>query len=205
MKPLLTIGCLLLSARVIFAQGVVVTFTFDEVYLPFLGGSIMPPSSYDFHWNNFYVANFGDDFRASGYRAGVVSGKNIMFADTTGQVSRTGSFDLNSAYVTAAWFNGLQVRVEGYGGGVLLYDNTYTVNASGPTLINFGYVGVDTVTWTAFGGTDIPLSYIGYGHQFAIDDMVVTVPEPGVLPLGVMGVLGLFLLQSRRGAKPDCQ
>ena len=55
-----------------------------------------------------------------------------------------GPFNLDSAYLTAAFYIGLQVEVQGFVGGTLTYDNTYTVNATSATLINFNYLGVDT-------------------------------------------------------------
>ena len=59
-----------------------------------------------------------------------------------------GSFDLNSAWLTALGTNA-EVQVQGYAGTTLLYDNTYTMSAGTPTLIQFDYLGVDRVTFLA--------------------------------------------------------
>jgi hypothetical protein len=61
----------------------------------------------------------------------------------------------------------LNIQVQGFVGMTLLYNNTYTVNNSGPTLINFDYDGVDSVTFTS-----------SPPQQFAMDNLTVTVPEP---------------------------
>ena len=37
-----------------------------------------------------------------------------------------------------------QVNVQAYGPGGLLYNNNYTLNATAPTFINFGYLGLMT-------------------------------------------------------------
>ena len=73
------------------------------------------------------------------------------------------------------------IQVQGFVGATMLYNNTYTVNNSGSTLINFDYSGIDSVTFTS--GEE----------QFAMDNLTVFVPEPKslnlillILPFAVM-------------------
>jgi hypothetical protein len=42
-------------------------------------------------------------------------------------------FNFLGAYLTAAWNDGLNIRVQGYSGQTLLYDNAKIVVTTGPT------------------------------------------------------------------------
>ena len=112
-----------------------------------------------------------------------------------------GTFDFNSAYMTAAWNDNLQVTVIGKLGGTTLYNNTYTVSATTPTLINFNYLGIDEVLFSSTGGTPHP-GYIGTGSgtQFSMDNMEINaaVPEPGTMIAGVMLLLPFGATIARR-------
>jgi len=108
-------------------------------------------------------------------------------------------FNLNSAYLTAVWRDNLQVKVIGSLLGHPFYDYTYSLSATEATLINFNYLGIDSVQLSIFSaGTQHP----GYGqdtNQVAIDNLNVdflttlaAVPEPSTwlaaaLALGVIG------------------
>ena len=139
------------------------------------------PNSYgglNLNWDNFGVAN-GLEFDANngdGYYYGVVSPSNAVFnlyGDPASISIPSGLFDLNSAYLTAAGDNytTLNIQVEGFVGATMVYSNTYTVTNGGPTLINFDYVGVDSVTFIAG---------VGWASWFVMDN--VTITEPSALP-----------------------
>lgn len=118
-------------------------------------------------WNNLGVLNGSSRPATEGYRTGMVSPNNVafnLFGDPAAISSAT-TFDLNSAYLTAAFVNGLQIEVQGYVGTSLTYDKTYSVNTTGPTLIHFDYLGVDQVKF-------IPSP----GSPFVMDNLAVTVP-----------------------------
>ena len=164
------------------------------------------------NWNNFYVLNAVDlnSFSGpSGYSAGMVSANNVAFnAFGTEAIISDSLFILNSAYLTGAWNNNLQVEVKGYNGATLLYDNTYTLSSTAPTLINFNYVGVDNVMFDSFGGTQNPDYSQGHGTQFAMDNLTINatpVPEASTMLAGALlllpfGVSTLRLLRKTRVA-----
>jgi hypothetical protein len=56
------------------------------------------------------------------------------------------AFNLGSAYLTGASGLGMQLRVRGYVGGVVLYDRTYAISAS-PSFIKFNYANIDQATF----------------------------------------------------------
>jgi len=118
-------------------------------------------------WNNFGVFNGWNRPVREGYRTGTVSLENVafnLFGDPASIRSGT-AFALNSAYLTAAFVNGMQIRLQGWVGTTLAYDNTYTVSTTAPTLIQFNYVGIDRVTFIASPSS-----------PFVMDNLVVTVP-----------------------------
>lgn len=176
------------SAWIANGQG---TLTFDD--LPAytgLGGNDLVPSGYGgLNWN-FWVLDasiYGSDV---GYRNGMISPNNVIYnpyGQMAGFSSAHGSFNLNSGYLTFGLNlpnDTLTVEVRGYGSGKLLYDNWYTLNCKTPLFVNFGYTGVDSVQF-------IPAKE----QQFAIDNLTITVPEPGSL---VLLVFGLGAIGARR-------
>ena len=168
--------------------------TFDD-----LSGDAGPvPSPYHSrNWDNFYSLN--GPGAGAGYAPGTVSADNVAFyagGDAT-IASVAGTFDLNSAYLTGAWNNGLQVQVVGKLLGTTVYDNTYTLSALTATLINFNYLGIDEVVFSSFGGTAYWSG--GGGEQFAMDDMVInSVPEPSTCVAGGLLLLPFAASMARR-------
>ena len=106
-----------------------------------------------------------------GYRTGTVSLRNIAFNPNgePASIQRSTPFTLNSASLTAAFVDGLQVRIQGFVGGSAAYDNTYTLKVAAPALFQLNYAGVDRVTFTAS-----PES------QFVMDDLIVNVAVTNV-------------------------
>ena len=143
--------------------------TFDD-----LAGDDSPvPAGYgNLTWNNFNYLN-GFAHPNSGYFAGTISPSNVVFNayGTPASIASTGLFNLVSAYLTAAWNDNLQVQVLGYNGGTLLYNNSYALSATAPTLITFNYLGVNMVDFISSGGTPHP-GYTGRGTHFVMDNVV---------------------------------
>jgi hypothetical protein len=193
------IGSLIVAGLAASAQAQTELITFDD-----LPANFAIPNGYaGLSWNNFYALNgvnynAGDGVSASGYANGLVSPNNVVYnAEGNPAYIIGGQFNLNSAYLTAAWNNGLQLEVQGFVGGTLSYDNTYTVNATGPALINFNYLGVDRVNFISSGGVNA--GFGDSGEQFAMDNLSATiVPEPTTLAMAGLSGLSLMLFRRRR-------
>jgi len=161
----------------------------------------------DLQWDNFYVADATAYAGGStGYYNGMVSRNNVAF-NGYGHPSgfSAGSFDLASAWFSAAWNDELLIQVDGYLGGVLKQSLSTLVDTSGSTQVTFNWTGIDTVVFTSSGGTpNIDFSAYGSGTQFAMDDLEVSnvraVPEPAtVLGFGVpILMIGLGKLRGLR-------
>lgn len=149
------------------------------------------------NWNNFYVLDTSS-YQPSGYVNGTVSPHNVAYnAYGLEAIAGGSTFTLNSAYLTAAWNDGLQVEVIGLSGVNTLYDNTYTLNTSGPSLITFGYVNVDEVEFISSGGVNH--GYDGSGTHFAMDNLTINgVPDGGSSAALLGGGLALLGVLRRR-------
>jgi hypothetical protein len=195
-----------------FAQTEILTF--DDLPTPVSGnnpGSPIPNGYEGLQWQNFiYLNGVNSFFNPSGYQNGVVSPNNVAFnAYANPAMFSDGLFNLNSAYLTGAWNDGLQVEVQGFVGAALIYDNTYTVNATGPTLINFNYLGVGAVNFISSGGVNHGfVNSQGLhitGTQFVMDNLSITiVPEPSTVTLAgpAFMLLILRLLTNRCSQQP---
>lgn len=195
------------TAVVVIASDSQMLVTFDDLSLLSHGGPI-PDGYAGLSWDYFGVL---DPQRlpsgSVGYLNGMVSPSHVAFnayansdGTTTGGFHTLGyAFDLNSAYLTSAWNDGLQVEVLGFVGGVLRYRRTYTLNTSGPTLVNFNYLGIDAVKFVSYGG--IPHGNLGGGGSHtAIDDLVITVPEPSTVSLLLFGACFTGYGLAKRGS-----
>ena len=135
-------------------------------------------------WDNFFIEN---GLNAPGFLKGTVSSPNVAF-DGLGKPASIRSadpFTLESAYFTSVYVPAQQIRAQGFTRGFQTYDHTFTVNNTAPTLIDFNYVGIDQVTFTILTSP---------GGIFAMDNLVVVIPEPGVCALftvaAALGALG---------------
>ena len=182
--------CLVLSGTA-HAQGTLV-LTFDEFSL-FPGETDPIPNGYaSLQWVNLYDMNPVNTYQGpfgSGFLNGVVSPNNVIWnaSGNPAQISSSTPFDLDSAYMTAAWMDGLQIEAQGFIGSTMTYDNIYTINTASPILVAFNYFGVNQVTFIASGGTQHYGQ--GEGPVFAIDNMVVSVPEPNRISLLLLGIV----------------
>lgn len=149
-------------------------------------------------WNNFAVED-GPANPNSGYEAGVVSPTQAAY-NTGGNAASFDSqfggaeFILVNLSLTAAWEDNLQVVVSGYLNGILTPGDstTVTLSATTPTLFTFNWFGIDSVHFSASGGTHHP-GYAGDGTAFVMDDLQVDAigtPEPGTMVLMVGVALG---------------
>lgn len=194
----LAIITLAVSSNITLAQTELLTF--ENLPAAAINGASVIPNNYGgLQWQNFnYLDVLNYDVSPAGYNNANVSGTNVAFNANSNPAKITGTtFDLDSAYLTGAWRDGLQVEVQGYVGGVLTYDNTYTVNTSGPDLINFNYLGVDEVIFTSSGGTLNPAYHDpdrgAAAEQFAMDNLSITFPVPEPSTIALLGLATLLL------------
>jgi hypothetical protein len=156
-------------------------------------------------WNNFLPENVPAvtaEFGPSGYEAGMISSPNVVYngSGNPASITRSGAFDFDSAYMTAAIMDNLQLEVKGYLNGVLKYDNTYTLSATSPTLIHFNDFYVDTVDLITSGGTPHGYPNFAPGEVFAMDNLTVNlspVPEPSMVELLSVGIIALLVRRRR--------
>lgn len=148
-----------------------------------LAALVVVPNGYrGVNWNNFVTLN-SSLYPVSGYAAGTISQTNCAFNNFANPASITSPtpFNLFSAWVTAAWHDNLTLEVRGYAsGGVLTYDQTYTLSATTPQLITFNMMNVTEVDFISSGGTH-HAAYAFDGTHFAIDDVTLTTvaAQPG--------------------------
>ncbi|HUD48046.1 MAG TPA: choice-of-anchor tandem repeat GloVer-containing protein, partial [Candidatus Baltobacteraceae bacterium] len=193
-----------INATLTVVAGIPGLITFDNL----IGTHLPVPNGYfGLTWSNFYYLNGVDYGEPSGFTAGVVSTNNIAYNNggTPAAVSASAPFNFVSGYLTAAWNDNLQVEVKGYNGAALIYDNTYILSATTPTLIMFNYMGVTSVQFSSSGGTVHP-GYAGGGSQFVMDNVtVVTLPTPPVpVPLPTpMPMAVLYSFDGFDGGRPS--
>ena len=193
------------SALALSAQ----TITFDDLNPATLPGGdgtgfeAPIPSLYDgLQWDNFWVMNATTlyaQYGNNGYYNGLQSANNVAYNGAGNSAAfSAGAFNLDSAYLTAAWNNGLHVEVQGFVGTTLTYDNTYTLNTTSATAIHFNYFDVDEVNFIASGG--VSAGYDGGGTQFAMDNLIISpVPEPTTMALvGFGGLATLGMIRRRK-------
>jgi hypothetical protein len=200
---------LLLPSLVVFAvltppcRATVVTF--DDLFTNRTDFSAFIPSNYQgLNWDVFGVGNGiltpnHFPFLAAGKYYGVVSLSNVA---TTGgfqaQINSPGTnFNFLSVYLTGAWHSNLNIEVQGFRGGTLLYDQTVVASATNPTLFAFGYTNVDRLSFTSFGGQ--PAFSTDNGNGFVMDNFTFEfIPEPSVLLLTGAGVAMLCAFHKRK-------
>ena len=164
--------------------GAATLMTFDDLSPGPNNGYLTIANGYaGLQWSGFGVFDGAAQPVTYGYRTGMVTPNNVAFNydefDRSADISSSSAFDLDSAYLTAAFSAGLEIGVEGFVGANLTYQNIYTVNKSGPEFINFNYLGVNEVRF-------IPL----VSDIFVMDNLTISqVPEPGAWALLAAGAI----------------
>jgi subtilisin family serine protease len=150
---------------VVIAKGQVL-FDFDDISdttdSELFGGQ----SIGDFFWSEDWGVIHKDYLPGSGYEYGTVSPPYSAFNGYSYPVSITSDqdFTLNSAYLTSAWSNNLDIQLKGLNDGQEVHSKTVTVNNQGPTLVQFDFTGVDEVQFES-------------EVHFVIDDLVYEFEE----------------------------
>jgi opacity protein-like surface antigen len=165
------------------------TVTFDD--LPMMTGPATIDNGYQgLDWSNFsYRSGTGRGLATSGFSKGTVSGPNVAFNNSSDPsvLSSSTPFNLDSADLTGAWRSGLQLEVKGFkpGDSTPDYDSIYTLTSTGPTLINFDFLGVDKVEFSSFGGASTLTTAVGVVPEtFVMDNLTlgrspVSAPDGG--------------------------
>jgi hypothetical protein len=182
----------LIMAVTFSGSAVASTLTFDDIASNSQG--IIPNGYGGLQWNQMGYVDGATSFADSGYENGTVSGSYVAFNNNALVATVYGTtFDFNSAYLTAAWNNGLNITVTGMLGATSLYTQTVTVDTTAPTFFAFNYLGIDQLIFSSSGGTNAGLGFPG--THFAMDDMSVNlaaVPDGGsalaMLGLGMVGI-----------------
>lgn len=191
------------------------TLTFDELSTAPIpgsrspGGGVVPNGYQGLDFSNLFYSNGATTASISGgagYGNGTVSGSNVAYNGYGNPAvisTSTGTFDFNSAYLTATFDDSLNILVEGFSGGVSKYSETVAVNTHAATLFNFDFLGIDQLVFTSKPG--------GGGEQFALDNATFNethaaptqnVPEPMTVCGTVLaGGIGLLMKRKQTVAK----
>ena len=137
-------------------------------------------------------------FITDGFYYGVVSVSNVAVANTGEIDSPGGSFNFLSTYLTGAWNSNLNIEVEGFRSGALLYDTTVVASATSPAPFTFSYLDIDHLYFNASGGQPA-FGTPGVSKYFAMDDFAFEfIPEPSSLLLAAIGATALWAFLKRR-------
>lgn len=165
-------------------------------------------------WSNFFAYTSTPGF--PGFNNGIVSLDNAAYSGgeffgatvmpVVGTITAASPFDFVSGNLGAGYYDDLNVTVEGFLGGNMLFSQTVTVGTSGAQLFNFNFTGIDELD--LFGvqtaSTTDPFSCGTFNcTQFTLDDATFStsasspVPEPSSLSLLSLGMLGLLAATRR--------
>ncbi len=201
MKTKFLIAALLLATPSISSAA---TLGFDT-----LGGSSAVPNGYGgLDWSNWYVRPAASSLGGpSGYNNADVSAPDIAYNANGTPASfsaASGTFTLNSFYLTAAWDNNLNVTLTGSRNGVVLDTASFTVSSSAPTFESFNWLGIDTVKLSTSGGVNAFSG--GSGTEVALDNLTInnavsSVPEMSTWAMMLAGFAFVGLMRGCR-ARP---
>jgi hypothetical protein len=178
--------------------------TFDDLPNSTTGTFIASPYS-GLNWSNFYVLNaviHANVLGTNGEFYGMVTASNVAFNGfgNPAEIDSPGTnFNFLSTYFTGAWNSNLNIEVEGFGSGGLLYETAVVASATSPTLFTFNYLDIDRLYFDSYGGepafTPVP------AYNFAMDNFTFDfVPEPSSLLLTALGAVSLVaFLRRKRG------
>ena len=183
--------------------------TFDDLHETG-SGSYITASYQGLVWSNFAVNNAilftnqpGKQYTTNGLTGdyyGMVSASNVAVngIGSPAEIDSSGTnFNFLSVYLTGLFNSNLNIEVQGFSGGNLLYDQIVIASATVPTLFTFGYTNIDRLYFSNFGGQ--PAFGTPSAPQFVMDNFTFElVPEPSSLLLATAGALLLWPLLKRK-------
>ena len=182
--------------------------TFDD--LPATEIDAIPDGYQGFNWGAASMANVSyfhqNVMPDTGFANGVVSGDyaafNFLATTSTINTSSGEQFDFNGSYLTAGWNDGLNIEVTGFLNNALLFTQTVVVNTSAAQWFDFNFLGINSLSLRAWGGTSIDGTQ---GNDFFVMDNFTineptAVPESSSLILLLLGVAGILLGRKTRKA-----
>jgi len=189
----------------IISSGLATVVTFDELSENGTG-SFLANGYQGLAWSNFVVQNaivYTANNGLKGYYYGMVSASNNAFnafGNPAEIDSLSTNFNFQSAYLTGAWNSNLNIQVQGFRGGGLIYNQTVVASATNATLFTFNYLNIDSLTFNSFGGQSAGFPG-GSGNNFVMDNFTFDlVPEPSSLLLATGGTLLLWPILKRKRA-----
>jgi len=204
-KSFLSLLFALLTSQIIPACSATV-ISFDDLLDTHAGGGTLITNRYEgLIWSNFGVGNAileTANNGLSGYYFGMITPSNVALNahGDPAEIDATGTnFDFYSTYLTGAWNSNLNIEVQGFRGGALLYDQTVVASATNSTLFTFSYLNIDRLYFNSFGGQNAGFPS-GLGENFAMDNFTFEfVPEPSSLLLTIVGavILSAFIKRKR--------
>ena len=203
--PIVLSMSVVLASRVAFGTSV----TFDEIIDPTHGDGVSITNNYqNLIWNNFAVVNavvYTGLNGSNGYFNGMVSISNVALNayGAPAEIDSFTNFNFFSVYLTGAFNSNLNIVVEGFRAGSMLYSQTVVASATSPILFTFDYINIDRLTFSAFGGqpAGFPVAGGSGDSHFAMDNFTFEfVPEPSPLVLTAAGALLLWPLLKRKRA-----
>ena len=180
--------------------------TFDDLSET-ANGRYVPNGYQGMVWSNLWcfnaiLATNRPEVGVSGYYYGMASASNVVYNayGTPAEIDSPGTnFNFLSTYLTGAWNSNLNIEVQGFNDGNLLYSTTVVASATSPTPFAFNYLNIDQLTFNSFGG--LPAGFQDTGEHFVMDNFSFEfVPEPSSFLLTGAGVLTLCAFRKCRRA-----
>jgi hypothetical protein len=140
-------------------------------------------------WMNFrsmhVLSQYGSDY-ATGYVTGMASPGFVVYNDggAAAEFSSAKPFNFVGVYLTAAWLDNLEITVEGFLDSTLVEAATVKVSPTARQWFTFDFKGVNRVTFTPSGGTQLR-GYSGAGTFFVMDDLEIAGDETEVTTITI--------------------
>jgi hypothetical protein len=201
--PFICLALLALSTTRTKGQTVV---TFDDLHETASGSFFSAP------YQRLVRSNFGCVnavlnpalYGTDGVYYGMVSASNVavngsfLGSDYAEIDSQGTNFNFLSVYLTGEQRSNLNIEVQGFRSGTLLYDTTVVASATAPALFTFNYMDIDRLCFNSFGGQT---AFFFGQENFVMDNLTFEfVPEPSSLLLATVGGVLLWPLLKRKRA-----